>query len=88
MSFGQELNIFENSTVQYKKKDFDVMSISLRYFQSPAEKVVLLCSKNTDGDIDNILANIDTEEFHVDVKRKDRTDGNMGILAEFHNSPI
>ena len=51
------------------------------FIKSPAEKVVLLCSKNLDGDIDNILAHIDTEEFHVDVKKKDKTDGKITFIA-------
>ena len=43
--------------------------------QSPGEKVSQLCSKHTDGDMDNIVVNLDIEEFHVDIRQKDKTEG-------------
>lgn len=45
--------------------------------KSPAEKVSLMCNKHTDGDIDNILASLDMEEFHVDVRKKDKAETSL-----------
>ncbi|XP_060557582.1 mediator of RNA polymerase II transcription subunit 16-like [Ruditapes philippinarum] len=42
--------------------------------KGPAEKVGILCSKHNDGDIDMVLRSLDSEEFHVDVKKKDKAD--------------
>ena len=49
----------------------DVVSI----FQSPGEKVSQLCNKHTDGDIDNVITLLDKEEFHVDIRQKDKSEG-------------
>ncbi|KAK3100649.1 hypothetical protein FSP39_023071 [Pinctada imbricata] len=40
--------------------------------KSPAEKVTMLCQKSTDGDLENLLVNLEVEEFLIDPRRKDK----------------
>lgn len=42
--------------------------------KSPGEKVSQLCNKHTDGDIDNVITLLDKEEFHVDIRQKDKSE--------------
>ena len=41
-------------------------------FQSPAEKVSMVCQKMTDGDLENLLVNLEVEEFLIDPRKKDK----------------
>jgi hypothetical protein len=45
-----------------------------------------LCSKHTDGDIDTVLRNLDNEEFHVEVYKKDKPDGMTTVYCAHQNS--
>lgn len=44
------------------------------FCQGPAEKITILCNKHTDGDIDLVLNKVDTEEFHGDLRKKDKAE--------------
>ncbi|KAL5013069.1 hypothetical protein ScPMuIL_011620 [Solemya velum] len=41
--------------------------------KSPAEKLSILCSKAVDGDLDGLLLNLETEEFVVETRKRDRS---------------
>ncbi|XP_052281871.1 mediator of RNA polymerase II transcription subunit 16-like [Dreissena polymorpha] len=42
--------------------------------KGPAEKIAALVNKQTDGDIEQVLTKMDTDEFHVDAKRRDQAE--------------
>ena len=45
--------------------------------QGPSEKITILCNKHSDGDIDQILTKVDTEEFHGDLRKKDKAESKI-----------
>ncbi|KAJ8298331.1 hypothetical protein KUTeg_024862 [Tegillarca granosa] len=48
--------------------------------KSPAEKLTLLCSKMTDGDLENMLVNLEAEEFLIDSRKKDKSSSSENAL--------